>query len=177
MQTNPYEATSDHDPLGSSSASNLFLRIPAIVCVGSVSIAVPLVAWWAIRIINSLVVSNMGLWESILMFFSLVAAVPLGFVSLQIGKFACRGRWPLEIAISALLLCGAFPLTHRLVAAIAFWRSSSILLLYGSLIGSIAIGPILIGVLLYSILRRCLFPFRNVASNKMLGEGGGPIRS
>ena len=117
----------------------------------------------------------MGLWESILLFFSLIAAVPIGFLALMIGRLACRGRWPLEIVISALLLLGAFPLTNKLIARIAFWRGSSILGLYGSLIGSIAIGPMLIGILLYCILRRALVPYRALDANKVLDRRSNPM--
>jgi hypothetical protein len=151
MKMNPYEAReilSTDTFMPSTARRNRFANI---ACVLTSSIAMPCVAVWTIQIVNSLVISNMGFWMIILMFFCLLVAVPIGLLALVVGRAIDQHNVPFRRTVLSLILVLGFPVTYKIIALLAVLRIDNFWLDYGTLVATSSLIPFLLGLLVYSV--------------------------
>ncbi len=146
---NPYEATSAITEQNADSIRPGRSRIVNVSSVATTAIAMPCVALWTIRIINSLVMSNMGFWMIILMFFSVLAAIPLGLIAMLGGRAIAESNLPFRCVILSAMLAIAFPVTYKAIAFLAINRIEEFWLAYGTLVGITGLIPFILGMLVY----------------------------
>lgn len=151
---NPFEPsikTADDTPSEAISRSGFF---SSVACIGVAMIAVPAVAYWAIQIINSLMVSGMGTWMGVLMVFSFLVSPVVGFSALFLGRWLNGYRIPFDLILLPVTIAITFPLTYQFVASITLWKIQSFWIEYGTLLGSISMVPILVGAFTYCLAIR-----------------------
>jgi ABC-type glycerol-3-phosphate transport system permease component len=151
---NPYEST---NTIATHQTELLRPQRPRVVSIASVAttaITMPCAGLWTIEIIDSLVESNMGFWMIILLFFCVLAAIPLGLFALVVGRALVEFHFPFRTVLISIVLAATFPLTYHAIAFLAVKRIEGFWQTYASLVGATGMIPFVLGTLVYCLGQR-----------------------
>jgi uncharacterized protein YybS (DUF2232 family) len=86
MQMNPYEPLPQVLQTDENCETKQGIIVAAIGSMVVTTLSVPVCAWYAIKRMASLVVSDHGMWQTGFLMYSIISAVPIALVSLYLAK-------------------------------------------------------------------------------------------